>query len=100
MTFSLYSIRDFKTGYLAPVCEVNQESAIRNFEAACLRSDSLFFSHPEDYALFHLGYYDSESGDLVSCVPCEVVTAVQAIQSALAHSYVTKGVSSDGQKDS
>lgn len=96
MKYPVFAIRDFKTGYLAPTCEPNAEAAARNFEHACIRSDSLFFTHPEDYALFRVGEYDSDSGALTGCVPEEVITAPQAIQSALAHSYM-KGAVGDGK---
>lgn len=96
MIYPVFAIRDFKTGFLSPVCEANEASAVRNFEAACLKSDSLFFSHPEDYALFHLGSYDTDTGDMRPAVPSEVVSAVQAIQAALAHSYL-KGAVPDGE---
>ncbi|UPW40966.1 nonstructural protein [Sigmofec virus UA08Rod_5935] len=87
MKYPVFSIRDFKSGFLTPVCEANAAVAARNFQHACMASDSLFFSHPEDYALYHLGYFDTDTGvmtplDLVD----EIITATQAIQAMTAHS--------------
>lgn len=82
MKYGLYSIRDFKTGFLPPTYDINDESAIRNFEHACLNSDSLFFSHPQDYALYRIGSFDTDSGrvDLLDPLP-ELVTASETLAS-------------------
>ena len=79
MIYPVYAIRDFKTGFLSPTCDVNDEAAIRNFEHTVLNAtDSLFFSHPEDYALFRIGQYDSDKGSLVPESPVvELRTAVE-----------------------
>lgn len=94
MKYSVFAIRDFKTGFLSPVCEANEAAAVRNFEAACLKSDSLFFSHPEDYALYLIGEYDTDSGLLTALSPIqECCTAPEAIRAALAHQFRSGGVS-------
>lgn len=85
MIFGIYSIRDMKSGFLAPTCEVNDAVAQRNFEHAVLNSEqSLFFSHPEDYALFKIGEMDAEHGVISPVVPIqEILTASQVFGSAL-----------------
>lgn len=84
MKYSVFAIRDFKTGFLTPTVEVNAASAIRNFEHAVLRNDdSLFFSHPEDYSLFELGSYDTDTGMMeASGLPTELLSAVEVISQA------------------
>lgn len=85
MKFGVYSIRDFKTGFLAPTVEQNDAVAQRNFEHAVLNTEqSLFFSHPEDYALYRIGSYNSDDGKLKACLPEEIITAPQILASALA----------------
>lgn len=75
MIYSVFAVRDFKTGFLTPTVDVNREAAVRNFEHAVLNSeDSLFFSHPEDYALFEIGQYDTDTGRLM---PLDVVTEIR-----------------------
>lgn len=64
MIQGVYCIRDFKTGFLSPMVDVNDLSAKRNFEHACMRQDSLFFSHPEDYALYKIATFDTDLGKL------------------------------------
>lgn len=82
----VFCIRDVKSGFLQPTVEVNAGVAVRNFEHAVLRNeDSLFFSHPEDYSLFLIGTFDTDSGVITpQTVPEEVVSAGAVINAALA----------------
>lgn len=79
MIYPVYAIRDFKTSFMSPTCDVNDESAIRNFEHTVLNAqDSLYFSHPEDYALYRIGQYDADKGLLIPESPImELRTASQ-----------------------
>lgn len=99
MIFGIYSIRDMKSGFLAPTVEVNDAVAQRNFEHAVLNSEqSLFFSHPEDYALYKIGEMDSDKGVISPQVPIfEVVTASQVFGSAL--SQKVKGGGNYGSEE-
>lgn len=65
MTYPIYSIRDIKTGYLQPTIDMNDDSAIRNFEHAVNNTESLFFTHSSDYSLYKLGMFDTETGEIV-----------------------------------
>lgn len=62
MILGIYSIKDSLTGFMNCTLEQNDASAIRNFEHAVTRVDSLFFSHPEHYVLYKLGYFDTSAG--------------------------------------
>lgn len=68
MKLGVYCIRDRKTGFMSPNVDMNNVSAIRNFEHACMRDDSLFYSHPEDYELYKLGEFDTDSGVITASV--------------------------------
>lgn len=95
MIYNVYAIRDFKTGFLTPTLDQNDAAAARNFEHAVLvNQDSLFFSHPEDYALYRVGSYDTECGKILPEMPVEVLTAAQVMAAAL--SRRNKEVKSDG----
>lgn len=85
MKCSVFSIRDVKTGFLTPTVEVNASVAVRNFEHAVLRNeDSLFFSHPDDYSLFCLGDFDTDTGAILpSSPPVEVISASAIINAAI-----------------
>lgn len=69
MKMGMYAIRDAKTGYFAPTVEVNDFAAVRNFEHAVTNGDSLLFSHSDDFDLFKIGEYDSDSGLVSACSP-------------------------------
>ncbi len=70
MKFYVYSIRDVRTGFLSPSIEVSDQVAKRNFEHAVSHSgSSLFMSHPEDYSLWCIGAFDSDTGVLEPCNP-------------------------------
>lgn len=65
----VYSIKDQKTGFLNPTFEISDAVAKRNFEhAVAFAPESLFTSHPEDYALYCIGAFDTDTG-LISPLP-------------------------------
>lgn len=55
--------------------------ALRSFGDEVANRDSNLAKHPEDFALFHLGYYDDETG--------AVTSLPQPEQIALAINYVS-----------
>uniref|UniRef100_A0AAU8AWJ1 Nonstructural protein n=2 Tax=unclassified Microvirus TaxID=338099 RepID=A0AAU8AWJ1_9VIRU len=65
MILGIYSIRDKKTGYLTPTVDQNDAAAKRNFEHAMMQESNLLFSHPEDYALYRIGDFNSDTGFIV-----------------------------------
>lgn len=73
MIYGVYSIHDAKTGFLNITLDQSDESAIRGFEHACLNTDSLFFTHPADYALHRLGSFDTDTGSLTPLIPVDVL---------------------------
>lgn len=64
MKYGIYVLRDIKTGYLGLTLDQNDAAAMRNFQHAMTKPDSLMNSHPEDFSLYCLGVYDSETGDI------------------------------------
>lgn len=66
MIFGIYAIRDVKTGFMSPTVEQNDAVAQRNFSHAVQMSDSVLFSHPQDFSLYKLGEYDAGSGHISS----------------------------------
>ena len=62
MIFGLYSIKDAKTGFMTPVLEQNDASALRNFSAAVNQPDSLMHQFPNDFSLFKIANFDSDYG--------------------------------------
>ena len=66
MIYGLYCVKDLKTGYLTPMTDMNDYSAMRNFEHACSNIDSLFYTHPGDYQLFKIGTFNTEDATIVT----------------------------------
>lgn len=63
MKHNMYAIEDkvaraFNQPFLAP----NDETAIRNIRDSAAQGDTGFHQHPEDYRLYSLGVYSSETG--------------------------------------
>lgn len=76
MIYPMYAIRDKKVGFLTPTIDQNNAAAIRNFEHACQQSQNLMFSHPEDFDLYRIGTFDTETGRLIpEEIPVPVVSA-------------------------
>uniref|UniRef100_A0AAU8B4A4 Nonstructural protein n=1 Tax=Dulem virus 128 TaxID=3145605 RepID=A0AAU8B4A4_9VIRU len=93
MKYGIYTVRDFKVGFMSPVADSNDASAMRGFEHSVLHSDINFItSHPEDYALFKIGEYDSDSGVITPIFPIvELLTATQVVDAATARFNAMEG---------
>lgn len=65
----VYAIRDYKVGYTNLVVEENEAVAVRNLKLALRNPDTLFYNEPKDFALFRLGTYNTETGDIVPNEP-------------------------------
>lgn len=75
MKYPIYSIRDAKIGFMSPTVDMNDPAAVRNFAHAVRNSASLMNSHPNDYALFRIGEFDSETGEVTACLPANIADA-------------------------
>ena len=52
MNFGVYAVRDVKSGFQTPTCQVNDAVAIRGFASAVMQSDSVLFTHCFRYTSF------------------------------------------------
>lgn len=68
MELGVFVIRDSRTEFMTPTFDMTEQSAMRNFEVAMGRVDSLFHTHPQDFSLYALGVFDTKTGQLVSFV--------------------------------
>lgn len=75
MKYPVYAIRDVHTGFMTPTVDQNDASALRNFSHAVMHSDSLMNSHPKDYSLYKIGYFETENGNIEACLPELIVDA-------------------------
>lgn len=78
MLYGLYSVRDLKVGFLAPMVSTEIE-VTRLFEHEVLKTESLWNSHHEDFVLFQIGSFDTETGDIDSITPVMIDSASAVI---------------------
>lgn len=65
MKYGVYCIRDLKSGWLSPTVDINDQVAIRNFVYA-VQHNELFSDFANDYSLYKIGDFDTETGDIVN----------------------------------
>lgn len=82
MKYGIYCIRDSKTGFLTPTADQNDQTAMRNFAHAAMQNNTLFYSHPQDYSLFRIGVFDSESGIIEAFVAPEHICEATSFKEA------------------
>lgn len=69
MIYGLYSIRDIKTGFMTPVMEANDASAVRNFYHTVQNSEGILFTFAQDFTLYRIADFDAETGKITPLVP-------------------------------
>lgn len=84
MMLKIFAVFDSKAAsFGTPFVDQSESSATRNFGDAVRdgsNPNNLWHKHPEDFSLFQIGEFDSLSGELVPCIPKNLITA-SAIQS-------------------
>ena len=66
MISGIYAIKDAKSTFMPCIVDVNDATAIRNFEHSVRLKDSILSSHPNDFALFRVGSFDNETGTVTA----------------------------------
>lgn len=81
MIIQLYSVKDTKVGFSVPFSCVSDDVALRQF-IATVRSNQPNFCNtfPEDKMLYHLGYFDDQSGVITPVDPKFLAHAVTFVQ--------------------
>lgn len=64
MIIGVYAMKDALNGFMNVFPEQNDDAAKRGFIHAMrtAKPDTLFYSNPDDYALYKLGEFDTTSG--------------------------------------
>lgn len=78
MKLELFAIRDAATDQFGtPMFLLSAGQALRSFtdEVNRVAADNLLSSHPEDYALYQLGSFDTATGLFSTSPPLQVVLA-------------------------
>lgn len=79
MKYGIYAMKDAKTTFMPVQVDLNDDSARRNFAYAVNQPDSMLSAYPNDYALFKLGEFDNESGEITPCC-VQICDAAQILQ--------------------
>lgn len=79
MIFGIYAIRDAKTSFMSLTVEYSDEAAKRNFSHAVRNAESLMNSHPNDFDLYKLGEYNSETGEIFPATPVQSIVSASAV---------------------
>ncbi len=78
MKLAIFAVRDVKTSqYGNPMFLQADGQAIRSFQDECNRADAqnMLYLHPEDFELFKVGWFDTDSGLFETFVPVSVAHA-------------------------
>lgn len=73
MVYGMYAIQDVKTGFMAPICDMTDMSAARNFESTLIQAKGTYGTHAQDFRLYRVGDFDVDSGELKPVVPIQLV---------------------------
>lgn len=80
MIYGLYSIKDAKTGFMAPVLEQSDAVALRNFSSAVNQSESIIRQYPNDFAFYKVANLDTDSGIVPLPSPVLIVDASEVLR--------------------
>lgn len=96
-----FAIRDIKANvFTAPFIAGTSDEARRIFGDMCyFGGDNLIARHPSDYLLYHVGYFDINTGKLtpVDGLPTLIISALEIIN---VYKEQYKNVVPDSQEDS
>lgn len=81
MKLGLYSIKDAKTGFLSPVLEQSDASALRNFSQAVNEAGSLLNYSPNDFSFFKVADFDTDKGVEPLTSPVLIADASEVLRS-------------------
>lgn len=98
---NLYSVYDKAAGaYSNPLYQPNDALAIRSFQYACTQTDSNLYTHPQDFQLYYVGTFNSNTGEYYQDELRPLMTATQAITLTEAESAQRETASmSDGENN-
>lgn len=73
MKYPVYSIRDKATAFMAPMVDVNEQSAIRNFAQAVNSGNGSLAFQPGDFDLYKVAEFDDQKGTLFPIEPIQFI---------------------------
>lgn len=64
MRIGIYVMKDEKVGFLNPMADTNDGTAIRNFKHA-IENNAIMHCNPKDFSLYKIGSFDSSDGETI-----------------------------------
>ena len=86
MKYNVYCIRDDKTGFLTPTVDTNHFTAARNFANAIMQGQGVLFTHADDFRLYCIGEFDTESDQLTPAAVQELISEGSQVRLAMKES--------------
>ena len=86
MKYNVYCIRDDKTGFLTPTVDTNHFTAARNFANAIMQGQGVLFTHADDFRLYCIDEFDTESGQLTPAAVQELLSEGSQVRLAMKES--------------
>jgi hypothetical protein len=87
----MYAIFDVKAElFHAPHFIKSDGVAIRSFSTACEDEKTDFWKYPEDFSLYCIGKFNTETGELFPAVPRQIANASEFVDKTLSEKRVSK----------
>lgn len=80
MKYYVYCVRDNKTSFMTPTVDQNDGSAIRNFSYAVCHTDGILSSYRQDFDLYKIGTFDSDSGRITPLTVPELLMSGSSVK--------------------
>lgn len=78
MKLGIYSIHDAHVGFMAPVTDMNDATAMRNFSVQ-VNTNETIKRHSLEFTLYRIGSFDSDSGLIEAEIPPELVANASSL---------------------
>lgn len=69
MIYPIFSYRDNKVGFGAPIIDQNEAAGVRGFSYAVNAHEGIMNFSPADFDLYKIGTFDSEKGVIEAITP-------------------------------
>lgn len=73
MKLPVYAVRDLRSSFTGLTVDTNDATAARNFAHAVMQVGSIMHSHSQDFSLYRLAEFDTETGVLIPLSPIQLV---------------------------
>lgn len=80
MILKAFSVRDVLTGFTTPDFKINEQVALRDFDYIVNNQTGLLNAKPEDYSLFLVGEFNTDTGEFIPCEKKLIVEGVSIIR--------------------